>query len=70
MADLPRGSCPDCGKDVALRRGELVREHEDRRRPGSGLKCSGSGQPNACDCASCSARRAAVELAELDREVD
>ena len=27
MSALPRGTCPVCGANVALRRGDLVREH-------------------------------------------
>lgn len=27
MTALPRGKCPLCGADVALRKGGLVREH-------------------------------------------
>lgn len=47
MHALPRGRCPICGTFVALRKGDLVREHREpasgdaRRR---GLKCIGSGR--------------------------
>lgn len=45
MPPLPRGTCPFCGATVALRKGELVREH---KTPGGinvrGL-CPGSGRP-------------------------
>ena len=47
MADrLPRGKCPVCGGDVALRKGGLVREHfgDAPQRV-----CPGSGQPAAKD---------------------
>lgn len=52
MPPLPRGTCPACGAEVALRKGGLVREHRelverlmasvDRRKA---QVCSGSGQP-------------------------
>lgn len=57
MASLPRGSCPACGADVALRKGELVREHPDRRQPYPAPTCEGSGRLNVCDCAPCLDRR-------------
>jgi len=47
---LPRGNCPVCGADVALRAGGEMREHPDHRHHlyGTGRndevpKCSGSG---------------------------
>jgi len=40
VTPLPRGRCPVCGGDVALRVGGLVREHYHD----AGL-CSGSGEP-------------------------
>lgn len=40
MTPLPRGICPICGRDVALRKGELVREHRD---PLAEATCRGSG---------------------------
>lgn len=43
MSPLPRGVCPVCGRVVALRKGDLVREH----RPAGGLPdtvCPGSGK--------------------------
>lgn len=33
MPPLPRGRCPYCGTDVALRKGSLIREHKDHRHP-------------------------------------
>jgi hypothetical protein len=30
---LPRARCPVCGGSVALRRGQLLREHPDHRHP-------------------------------------
>ena len=49
MTVLPRGSCPVCGANVALRKGDLLREHRDQRQQLSGGRpaplCSGSGQP-------------------------
>jgi len=48
---LPRGRCPVCGADVALRKGGLVREHGryDPVDPGILLQtvCDGAGQPAA-----------------------
>lgn len=44
---LPRGRCPECGTDVALRKDDLVREHRPparlQHRLGAGV-CPGSGQ--------------------------
>jgi hypothetical protein len=40
----PRGTCPLCGADVALRKGGLVREHRDFRSSSRSV-CAGSGQP-------------------------
>lgn len=34
MPALPRGHCPKCGSDVALRKGGLVREHRPPMRWG------------------------------------
>lgn len=31
MPPLPRGRCPECGADVALRKGGVLREHKDQR---------------------------------------
>jgi len=31
MGTLPRGNCPECGNEVALRKGDLVREHPARQ---------------------------------------
>jgi hypothetical protein len=53
MAPLPRGRCPVCGGDVALRKGSLVREHrvylpqaeQDPSTPlGRTRVCEGSGR--------------------------
>ena len=52
MTALPRGHCPRCGSDVALRKGGLVREHEAPRTwnkkthdwSGSAGVCRGSGK--------------------------
>lgn len=41
MQPLPRGTCPECGADVALRKGGQLREH---RRKGKVSMCSGSGK--------------------------
>lgn len=38
---LPRGECSKCGKDVAVRRGGEIREHDGA----NGKKCPGSGKP-------------------------
>lgn len=52
MTPLPRGKCPTCERDVALRKGGLVREHQgsliwDAKRhtwtPRSSV-CAGSGK--------------------------
>lgn len=52
MTPLPRGHCPLCGSDVALRKGGLVREHQgalvwDKKRhewrPRTSV-CRGSGK--------------------------
>lgn len=37
---LPRGVCPECHREVALRRHGELREHED----GAGYKCPASGE--------------------------
>jgi len=50
---LPRGHCPRCGCDVALRKGGLVREHRppmrwDKKRHTWFIPegvCRGSGEP-------------------------
>lgn len=48
MPPLPRGTCPVCGGEVALRRDGATREHRDRRvdrfahRPPP--TCPGSGE--------------------------
>jgi hypothetical protein len=56
MTALPRGTCPVCGSEVALRKGNLVREHRrvvSERHPGwarpywTRRVCEGSGQ-RAC----------------------
>lgn len=53
---LPRGRCPICGADVALRKGGLVREHrvylpqreQDLSTPlGRTTVCAGSGLPSS-----------------------
>lgn len=54
MSKLPRARCPICRADVALRRGDALREHPDHRhelysvpgavRDGRVPKCFGSGQ--------------------------
>ena len=38
---LPRGICPVCGRDVALRNGGLIREHA--AEPGTAAVCAGTG---------------------------
>jgi hypothetical protein len=43
MPPLPRGTCPICFADVALRKGDLVREHRNRYSP-AGPVCSGSAR--------------------------
>ncbi len=54
MSALPRGRCPVCGSDVALRRGGLIREHrvylpQREQDPTTHLGrtgvCPGSGAP-------------------------
>jgi hypothetical protein len=41
---LPRGQCPRCGRDVALRRGGELREHNTGDRIGGvATYCIGSG---------------------------
>ena len=37
---LPRGRCPVCGRDVALRKNGIIREH---RAPGETRVCRGAG---------------------------
>lgn len=51
MPPLPRGLCPECRAEVALRKGGWVREHKDRRHElyGTGRNdevptCQGSGR--------------------------
>ena len=56
MPPLPRGTCPICGQNVALRKGDLVREHrkpvpvrvhrfrDPFVRPSEMPICDGSGQ--------------------------
>lgn len=45
MSALPRGACPVCGRDVALRKGGLVREHQaPPRLQHKSLVCLGSGR--------------------------
>ena len=53
MSALPRGLCPACGAQVALRKGGLVREHrvylpQREQRPlellGRTRVCEGSGR--------------------------
>lgn len=39
-SSLPRGTCPSCGRNVALRKGGLVREH---RAVDDAAVCRGSG---------------------------
>lgn len=44
MPLLPRGTCPTCGRDVALRKGDLLREHVRDPHSRTPLeKCAGSG---------------------------
>lgn len=54
MSALPRGTCPACGSDVALRKGDLVREHrvylpqreqDTTTHLGRTRVCEGAGQP-------------------------
>lgn len=54
MSPLPRGTCQECGGDVALRKGGLVREHHVYRPQreqdttthlGRMKVCAGSGKP-------------------------
>jgi hypothetical protein len=50
VSALPRGQCPECGADVALRKGGLVREHRGGCQPIRdgylcGAPCPGSGEP-------------------------
>ena len=60
MPPLPRGLCPVCGHEVALRKNTVVREHWVRDQvmgdgevravvasPFSGEVCDGSGRPPA-----------------------
>ena len=57
MTSLPRGICPVCEEIVALRKGNLVREHRSWPREGVERKgwvgkshqplCDGSGRPAA-----------------------
>lgn len=42
MSRSPRGRCPACGKDVALRRGGWVREHAPADGNNASV-CPGSG---------------------------
>lgn len=45
MSPLPRGACPVCGRDVALRKGGLVRYHQaPPRLQHQSLVCVGSGR--------------------------
>jgi hypothetical protein len=39
---LPRGICPACGREIALRNHGLLREH--RARPTDARPCRGSGK--------------------------
>ncbi len=43
MSALPRGRCRACGADVALRKGDKVREHRSPITP-AGRVCKGSGK--------------------------
>lgn len=54
MTPLPRGRCPVCGGDVALRKGNIVREHrvylpqrdqDTTAHLGRTRVCKGSGKP-------------------------
>lgn len=38
----PRGTCPVCGRDVALKTGGVLREHSSRAERGD--VCEGSGK--------------------------
>lgn len=44
MPPLPRGKCPVCGREVALRKGNLIREHRPTSRSTIHV-CPGSGKP-------------------------
>lgn len=45
MPPLPRGKCPDCHRDVAVRAGGEAREHQVyNRTTGRYEKCGGSGK--------------------------
>lgn len=43
MPPLPRGGCSRCGQHVALRKGDIVREH--RALSNVPKVCPGSGEP-------------------------
>lgn len=46
MPELPRGTCPVCGRDVALRAGGALREHRTRKNKNGppAPACAGSGR--------------------------
>lgn len=45
MPRLPRATCPDCQRDVAMRVGGFIREHKVRNRVSGLLEtCPGSGK--------------------------
>lgn len=55
MTPLPRGICQVCGHDVALRKGDLIREHRVREpmpgepAPPSGLVVANMYSGRVCD---------------------
>jgi hypothetical protein len=82
---LPRGSCPVCHADVALRKGGVVREHKDQRHElyATGQSelvpvCEGSGQEAAtadvveglCRVCGCTDHRACYREAGLIEDPD
>lgn len=65
MSALPRGVCPRCKRDVALRKDLTTREHRVRCPIGGGLPvCPGSG------LVARGAGEAAAELLELARRLE
>ena len=67
MSALVRGSCPACGRDVALRKGGLVREHQDQIYGGAWGTCAGSGKPNGCNPET-RERQSQAALVRIERE--
>jgi hypothetical protein len=49
MPPLPRGRCPVCGADVALRKGGLVREHRVYRPQLEQDPSTHLGRTRVCD---------------------